>query len=796
MHRLHGFFATLYSLMKKRFVRSLLFLLLTGLVPFHSANSQSFNSWEAITSFNNVTDITITETGTVWGISKGGLFSFEEDSFENTYTTVEGMYRLDAETIEYLPQQNVVLIGYTDGMIDIFDPDTEEFSRLEDIFRVTAFTSKRINGFFQDGARLFVATDFGIVKYDIATLLVIDSYSRLGSFDSGIVVEDLVIADGLIYAATQQGVAVGDLDLNLNTAASWENYDQTDGLPSGGLAAIQKFEDRIFASGTDLNFIYENDSWQQTNLFGNSTITEYSLSQSGETLLALSESVIFKVDANLNTESTSPDALRLNTVLFDDEITNKIYTGTFNRGIGFADLFSDEFEFESPSGPNINFFEGINFDGETLFSGTSRFSARDNIEDNSKGYHIFRNGVWQSFNRHNTPVLNNSIFRKAFKSVSTDEYYYFGSWGRGIARHHKETDEIHVFNSSNSAIEGWVSLDPDFPVIIGLETDSERDVWAVSYFGSTPLYYQRPGDDDWIGYEKGAAASSSDEYGGLFIDSHDQKWVTLLGVGNVGRGILVVDTGNPEDVNDQTSVKISDSPGSGNLPNGRVNAIIEDLDGEVWVGTDRGIAKFVFPQFVITGSAQEREGQWLLNEDPDAESPFLLRDINVSAMAVNSANQKWIGTANDGVWLLNSRGSRIIKHYNSENSPLLSDNIVDITVEQETGLVYISTDVGLITYQDIPSEPVREMETLKVFPNPFVYDRHDRIFVEDLSDQTTIRVLGVDGTLIRSIDNRGGRAEWDGRDFNGNRVGSGVYLVVALDPDGSERGVGKVVIIR
>jgi len=150
MHRLRGFFVSLHNVLKMGFIRGLFFLILIGFIPFNSTYSQNFNSWEAITSYNNVSDIAITESGTVWGISKGGLFSFEDSGFVNTYTTVEGMHRLDAVTIEYLPQQNILLIGYTDGMIDIFDPETEEFSRLEDIFRVTAFTSKRINSFFPD----------------------------------------------------------------------------------------------------------------------------------------------------------------------------------------------------------------------------------------------------------------------------------------------------------------------------------------------------------------------------------------------------------------------------------------------------------------------------------------------------------------------------------------------------------------------------------------------------------------------------------------------------------------------
>ena len=197
-----------------------------------------------------------------------------------------------------------------------------------------------------------------------------------------------------------------------------------------------------------------------------------------------------------------------------------------------------------------------------------------------------------------------------------------------------------------------------------------------------------------------------------------------------------------------------------------------------------------------TNNRSEFSAQWLINSDTSATSRFLLRDVNVSSIAVNSANQKWIGSANQGIWLLNEDGSEILARYTAENSPLISDNIKDIAIKDETGEVFISTDLGLVSFIETANSPVNKMDDLKVYPNPFVYSRHNRIVIEDLSDQTTVSIVGSDGSVLVNLQTRGGRVEWNGLDEFGNELASGVYFVVALDVDGSEKGIGKVVIIR
>jgi hypothetical protein len=166
---------------------------------------------------------------------------------------------------------------------------------------------------------------------------------------------------------------------------------------------------------------------------------------------------------------------------------------------------------------------------------------------------------------------------------------------------------------------------------------------------------------------------------------------------------------------------------------------------------------------------------------------------------VNAANEKWIGTQGDGVYHIREEGGlvSIIKHFTSSNSPLPSNNVVSVAIDDISGVVYIATNVGLLSYTDVVTSGVREMESLKVFPNPYVYDRSTgNITIEGLSEETTIHILSIDGKLMQRLDVRGGRTTWNALDQFGKRLSTGVYTVIAVNTDGSQKGVGKVAIVR
>jgi len=777
----------------KRFI----FLLFAILIVNESLRAQAPGSWIANTSFNNINSLAEAAEGSVWAATTGGLMEFRDGEITTTLTTVDGMHRLDPEAVIFDPAGFRLFLGYSDGMIDVLNLESGSVRRLEDIFRAGNFSARAINQFRILDNRLFVATDFGIVVYNLETLLVVDTFSKLGSFNRAINVNAITFVNNNLWAATQQGVATGSLNASLAIDANWNNFDENNGFVSIPVRAIESLNGRIFASVSDRNFEFDGFEWNESSLFTGGPVLSYSKNEITGLLTGIQNQSVTLIDSDFNRTFVSVPSQRLSAAISTGSAASPlIFTGSEIDGLIVFNPGDENFEFFTPPGPSVNLLDGLQFDGSTLISGTSRFSDRNSVIDNTKGYFIRRDDEWNAFGINSNNTLAQNGFNLVFTTAVTDSFYYFGSWGRGIARHNKETDEIKIFNNSNSTLEGWVLDDPTFPVISGLDSDSEGRVWAVSRFGSTPLYNQLPGEEDWNTFNPIPNIPNSDLYVGLFVDSRNWKWVTLQSNRRIGRGLAVIETGDPSDSSEQRGVRLTSDFNNGNLPDEQVTAIIEDLNGEIWIGTERGIAKFVVPQFILDGGPNDIRAQWLINADTTASSPFLLRDIQVTAMAVNGSNQKWIGTSGEGIFLLNEEGNTILNQFTTSNSPLLSNTVQSLAVNPETGELFVSTDVGLIVFRDISTPAVATMDELKVFPNPFEYDRHDRIFIEGLSQETRVRIMGANGELIQTIEARGGRIEWNGRDFRGNRVGSGVYLVVALDENNDERGVGKVVIIR
>ncbi len=756
------------------------------------ANAQSLTDWTAYTSFRSVSGAVEDSEGRIWMTTNGGVLVADGNEVIKKITVIDGLTRLDGSAIAYSESMELIFVGYLTGVIDVIDATDFEVTHLTDIERNNSFSQKGINDFYISDNLLLVATDFGIVEYDLNGMFVKDSYIKFGDFSTAIAVNAIFKYNETLYLGTEEGIAFKAWEDDFS-ANSWNNYNGSDGYSSSSTIALGAFQNVIYASTTSDNFTFENGSWSQNSEFGSNIIVDYS-SNDGFLIALSTERIYYKNENGLlsNTFLSENYGSTLTEIPFSDEVI----FGTINSGLGILDISNGNISYSSVDGPYVNFFEGMKFVDGVLISGSTRSSSRREEIDKSRGFYIYENGVWENYNEIITPEFDGVVFRQPFKTTASGNYYYFGSWGTGLVRFDKNTDEIKLFDETNSTLRGWPQDSELYPVISGLETDSNNDVWLVSRYGDTPLYRQSPGDDDWQSFEENSAAASSDLYENLFIDSFDQKWIPLQNAQSSGTGLLVIDTKDPEDETDDVGIKLQTGANSGNLPDSKVNVLIEDNNGEVWIGTARGIAKFIFPEILIEGSVQERTAQWLINEDTSAVSRFLLRDINATAMAVNAANEKWIGSANQGVYLLNAEGSKILKRFTTDNSPLFSNSIKSIAINDITGEVFIATDVGLISYQDIPKRPVNKMDELKVFPNPFNYDKNEEIFIEDLSGETSVKILGVDGTVVNSFQTTGGRVSWNGKDSNGNRLGSGVYFIVAVDSEGNSKGVGKVVIVK
>jgi hypothetical protein len=175
---------------------------------------------------------------------------------------------------------------------------------------------------------------------------------------------------------------------------------------------------------------------------------------------------------------------------------------------------------------------------------------------------------------------------------------------------------------------------------------------------------------------------------------------------------------------------------------------------------------------------------------------ILLETEAVTALELDGGNRKWVGTANSGVFLFSDDGLEQINHFTSENSPLLSNTITDIAINQANGEVFISTEKGLISYKGTATNFDEEITNLSIYPNPVRPDYDGNIVIDGLAYQSDIKITDVSGNLVYSGRSNGGRSIWNGRNEDGQRVSTGVYLVFAAKLDGSATNVGKIAFIR
>jgi hypothetical protein len=241
-------------------------------------------------------------------------------------------------------------------------------------------------------------------------------------------------------------------------------------------------------------------------------------------------------------------------------------------------------------------------------------------------------------------------------------------------------------------------------------------------------------------------------------------------------------------------VSLSKNSSLGNLPNANVNCIAEDKNRQIWIGTDEGIAVFSCPGNILDPLSTCRISERLTNT-LDEYTEYLFETDAVTAIEIDGANRKWIGTS-AGVWLLSEDGKNEVHSFNTENSPLPSNTILDISVNKGTGEVFIVTDQGIVSYFSDATEGADNHDEIKAYPNPVRPDYTGFISITGLVQDAFIKITDASGVLIDEGYALGGKYVWDGNDYNGKRARTGIYYIFSSNPDASEKKVTKIAFVK
>ena len=252
------------------------------------------------------------------------------------------------------------------------------------------------------------------------------------------------------------------------------------------------------------------------------------------------------------------------------------------------------------------------------------------------------------------------------------------------------------------------------------------------------------------------------------------------------------DNGTIDNTSDDNIKKITSSINNGAIPGDMLLSMACDLDGEVWLGTNQGIGVIYNPENIFgTGSY---DAQQILVEYDGYTRP-LLESEAITAIAIDGDNKKWIGTDKAGVFLLSEDGTEELAHYTEENSPLLSNTISGITIN-DRGEVFFGTANGTVSYMGTATPGSTENTNVYAYPNPVREGYEGTIAITGLVQNAMVKITDVSGNVVYSTRAEGGQAVWNGKTMNGDKVNTGVYLVFSSDSNGENTNITKIMVIK
>lgn len=708
---------------------------------------------------------------TVWAATSGGVFRFDPaDSTYLKFVNSDGLSTNDATAL-FIDASGRVWIGQQSGFIDLYDPASHRWRSITDI-ALSAKTNRSINAFYQHGDDLYIATSFGVTVFSISKFEFSDTYTNFGTTISQPNVTAVRVFQNRVFLATSNGIVSSNPGaVNLADPASW-----TVASPSVNTGnAFAEFNGSLYVSTGSGMMKFQGNSWSITNGITSSiriiaTLDTSLLYVEGSSLLSLKTTNALSV-----LSSSIPTTVSSGTITAD----NKIFLGFTYAGIGSMNAVS-QWNMLFPNGPNSNsFYKMVVDDQGDLWSASGGHTG-------GWGFYRFDGSQWTNYNTSNTPLLlNNDCYAIA---VGPNNSKWVSTWGEGLLLVNSNGIVVRRFDYDFPGFIGVIRAGtngiPSFTVPSKAAVDRSGNVWVTGVFSNDRnrvLWKMKP-DSSWESFPGLPAPLDYAFMYEFVIDRNDTKWFTNSIISRTESDVVAYH-------NDERNIgglvnnwgMLSENDG---LSDERVQAVVLDNDGDVWLGTGVGITIINEP----------------LNPSQRISKvfDFSIRDLFINCLAVDPLNNKWVGTSK-GVFVLSPDGSQLLQHYSVENTggKLVENNIFSLAIDGKKGIVYIGTEKGLSSLEIAAIATKNTFSTIELSPNPIYLPTHSSVEIRGLVDDCTVKVLALNGKVIKQFPAQGGgRAFWDCRDGEGREAASGVYIIVAHNKAGDQVASSKIAVIR
>ncbi len=757
---------------------------------FHAQSPIAPGQWRDHLPYKRIFKI-IEAKNKIYCLTPHSLFYINKtDNTFNSISRVQGLAEASFATIAYDNANDILVIIYDNFNIDFLS--SKGVTNFPIIKNKLSLLNKRANNAIVYQSKVYIACGFGIVVIDLKNQNISDTY-YIGTGGQKEEVTDISIDGTYIYASTTNRIYKGLLnDPFLVDNSHWLKIKEVSA--SARIKQIAILGNKLYALikgtayRTDSLIYYDGNNWSANALL----VDEIrSISVANDKLMA-SSFYVHEVNSSGNIKAKY-DCYFSDYALTDADNNTWVadrYAGLYKYNI---QGIRETVPINSPT-----FVENVQvdvFDGQ-IWTTAGSLSPSWLNEYNKRGFAGYFNNQWHSYYSDVTPELVNY---HDFMNVRINPYnptqVFISGWWAGVVLF--ENEKFTFFTDQNSSLQQDY-LWPGHYFVYGLAFDNNQNLWVTNSRAPRPLSV-RTHQGKWKNFPLPLVDKNSYYVGDIIVTSWGHKWITIPK--QFTSTLIIFDDNNTiENENDDrsTTFSINNLVNEGNalVASNYIYCLAEDKEGDIWLGTDAGVVRITGAPYIFSEGYTKASKILVSLNIGENLGAYLLETERINAIAVDGGNRKWIATQNSGAYLVSPDGTTEIQHFTVDNSPLLSNTVLDIAIDHKTGEVFFATDKGLISYRGYSTAGNEDFGNVYVFPNPVRENYTGDIIITNLLSNAIVKITDVSGNLVYETRAFGGQAVWNGKNYRGQRVATGVYLVFCSNDDGTKTKVVKLLFIH
>lgn len=736
--------------------------------------------WREHLPYNNAIDLAY-GNGKIVCATPYSLFTVDsKDNGIERWSRITGLSETGLSAICYDAANEKLFIAYSNSNIDIIYRN--DIINLPDIKQDNIIGDKNIYGIYPLGKNYYLSTGLGIVVIDGERYEVKDSWF-IGDGGNRVKINGFSSDAGFFYAATEEGLKKAAVNtVNPADHTNWQLAGIANGLSTGACQNVFTLQSDVFVQKNDSLFRQNGINWSLFYEDGwpivNSNVSENKIVLCQRKTNGESRVTILNADGSLGRVVSQPVVISFprKGILVEGDPWIADQFGGLSRFTGTS------FEQYKPNSPEATASGEMIVHDNIFYATAGEVNDSWNYQYNGNGIYVLKEGSWTNINRYRFSQLDTLLDYITIAIDAGDATAWVGSYGGGLL--HIKTDQS--FEIIKQDVFGPMAGDPGSYRIAGLAFDADNNLWVSNYGALQPLLVKK-NDGNWVKFSIPFFLTEN-ALTQVLVDDMNYKWIVAV----KGGGLICFDHGAAlENTGDDRWKIFRPGAGNGNLPDGDVLCTTKDKNGFIWVGTSNGIGVIQCPQDVFTGSGCE--AVWPIVQEGNFAG-YLFNGEEVRSIAVDGADQKWVATRN-GVWLVDATGEKVIYQFTEENSPLLSNDVRKITINGLTGEVFFATMKGICSFRGTATESTGKNKDVLIYPNPVPPGFTGTIGIRGLADNAIVKITELNGRLVYQTRALGGQAVWNGRNYQGQKIATGVYLVLVSNDDRTEKTAGKIVFI-